>query len=206
VQHPDQRRIGLTGGIATGKSTVATYLADYHQMPVLDADVYARAAVARDSPILRQICDRYGPSICHSDGQLDREQLGNRIFNDPDERCWLESKIHPFVSLKLTQSLEDFKGAPVVVLVIPLLFEAGLTDRVSEIWVVRCSLDRQIERLIQRNSLTREQAMARIAAQWPLAEKCRLADVVLDNEGCLQDLYPQIETALCPSSLAENRR
>lgn len=196
--HPDQRRIGLTGGIATGKSTVATYLAERYHLPILDADVYAREAVAPGSPILSQIVDRYGPNIRQPDGALDRQKLGNRIFQDPEERRWLEAQIHPYVGDRFKETVAALQSAPTIVLVIPLLFEAGLTDRVSEIWVVRCSTEQQIERLIQRNHLTREQAIARIAAQWPLAEKCQRADVVLQNEGSLQTLYPQIETALFP--------
>lgn len=196
MPHPEQRRIGLTGGIATGKSTLATYLAERHQLPILDADVYAREAVAPGSTICLKIVDRYGPGICGPDGHLNRQQLGELIFNDPQERRWLESQIHPYVGDRFSQGLQDLTAAPTVVLVIPLLFEAGFTDRVSEIWVVSCSPEQQVARLTQRNALTHEQALARIAAQWPLADKCRLADVVLHNEGSLQDLYPQIEAAL----------
>ncbi len=167
-----------------------------HQLPVLDADVYAREAVVPGSPILASIVDRYGPGICQPDGHLDRQQLGERIFSQPQERRWLEAQIHPYVGDRFAQALQDLAAVPIVVMVIPLLFEAGLTDRVSEIWVVRCAQEQQIDRLMQRNGLTQEQALARIGSQWPLAAKCRLADVVLDNRGDRQNLYAQIEVAL----------
>lgn len=194
----DQRIIGLTGGIATGKTTVSNYLAATHHLPVLDADIYAREAVAPASPILSFVVERYGQEILLADGTLNRQQLGNIVFNSPSERHWLEQQIHPYVRQRMGEAMQELTQKPTIVLVIPLLFEAGLTDIVTEIWVVSCSREKQLERLMQRNNLTREQAEARINSQMPLEEKCDRADVVLDNSSTLEALLKQVDLALTP--------
>ena len=187
--------IGLTGGIATGKTTVSNYLAEKYHLPVLDADVYAREAVAKGSPILQDIFTRYGNKVKLSDRSLDRPALGNIIFNNPEEKQWLESKIHPFVRDRFSRELQRTKSNTIV-LSVPLLFEAKLTDMVTEIWVVSCDRFLQIARLQQRNGLTIEQAHSRIDSQLPLSQKMALADVVLDNNTNLDDLFAQIDTAI----------
>ena len=189
------RLIGLTGGIGTGKTTVSNYLAEKYGLPVLDADVYAREAVANDSPILEAIFTRYGDKIILPDQRLDRQALGEIIFNDSTEKKWLESQIHPYVSDRFNQELSQSKSN-IIILAIPLLFEAQLTDLVTEIWVVSCDLSWQISRLQQRNGLTRQQAQARIASQLPLAEKVAAADFVLDNNADLTHLYLQVDAAI----------
>ena len=191
-----QRMIGLTGGIATGKSTVADYLQRQHRLPVLDADVYARQAVAPGSPALAAIVQRYGPALLHPDGTLNRSQLGEIVFHQPTEKAWLEQQIHPVVRQCFQSAMADLAQAPVVVQVIPLLFEANLTDQVSEIWVVTCPLGHQRQRLMARNGLSPEQAQARIDSQMPLAEKVSRADWVIDNAGDLPALFRQVDAAL----------
>jgi dephospho-CoA kinase len=202
-----QRRIGLTGGIATGKTTVANHLAA--RLPILDADRYAHEAVAPGSPALAQIVDRYGPQMLLPDDgaagssfeetsalpQLDRRRLGDVVFGDPAERQWLEQQIHPIVAQRFDQALAELADAPVVLLVIPLLFEAQLTHRVSEIWVVTCSPQEQLDRLMARNHWTQDQAQVRIAAQMPLSEKSARADVVLINSGNRASLLDQVDRA-----------
>jgi len=195
--HPmPQRRIGLTGGIATGKTTVADHLATAHSLPIFDADRYARDAVAPGSDIWQRIVERYGPSIL-SEGTapapLNRARLGQIIFNDETERQWLEAQIHPYVGQRFDQAVAEYSQAPIVVLVIPLLFEKDLTHRVTETWVVSCTDAQQRDRLMARNDLTQQQAEARIAAQMPLSEKRDRADVVLDNRQTLADLLQQID-------------
>ena len=192
---PSQRIIGLTGGIATGKSTVADYLASHHGLPVLDADVYARQAVALGSPILEAIGDRYGPRVLRPDGHLDRGHLGNLIFADGAEKRWLEQQIHPYVRHCFATAMAQL-AVPTVVQAIPLLFEANLTDQVSEIWVVTCTPAQQRQRLIDRSHLSPDQAEARIASQLPLAAKAAQADRVLDNSGSLGQLFAQVDQAL----------
>ncbi|PSN16513.1 dephospho-CoA kinase [filamentous cyanobacterium CCP5] len=189
------RIIGLTGGIATGKSTAADYLGQHHGLPVLDADIYAREAVGMESPILAAIADRYGNQILLPDGSLNRAALGEIIFNDPAEKGWLEQQIHPYVRQRFAEAMAEL-DAPLVVHAIPLLFEADLTDQVGEIWVVICSADQQLQRLMARNQLSQAQAQARIASQMSLEEKAARADRVLDNSGDRLHLYRQIDAAL----------
>jgi len=190
-----KRLIGLTGGIATGKTTVSNYLAEKYHLPVLDADIYAREAVIKDSPILQDIFDRYGERVKLPDANLNRPALGDIIFNQPLEKQWLEAQIHPFVRDRFTQEQEK-TNSDTVVLAIPLLFEAKLTDMVTEIWVVTCDRSLQISRLQQRNNLTFEQAQTRIDSQLPLTEKVALADIVLYNNAELNYLFAQVDLAI----------
>lgn len=193
------RTIGLTGNIAMGKTMVSNYLADRHGLTVLDADQYARQAVQPGSEILQRIIDRYSATILLPDGSLDRAKLGQIIFQDAQERQWLEAQIHPFVRSHMLQdrdrALQANPDAPVI-LVIPLLFEAGLTQLVTEIWVVTCPADQQLARLIQRNQLSPLEAEARIASQMPIGEKIAQADVVLDNSSTAEYLLAQVDRAL----------
>ncbi|KKJ01573.1 dephospho-CoA kinase [Prochlorothrix hollandica] len=194
---PDSRRlIGLTGGIATGKTTVSSYLGTVHQLPILDADRYAREAVQPNSAILQRVVDRYGSDILADGEHLDRHKLANTVFHDETERHWLESQIHPYVNQCFLDVMAALHDQPTLVLVIPLLFEAGLTEQVSEIWVVACSEEQQRQRLMQRDQLNLEEAQARIESQMPLAEKCNRAQVVLDNSGDRDALLAQIDRAL----------
>jgi dephospho-CoA kinase len=190
-----KRLIGLTGGIGTGKTTVSNYLADQYALPVLDADVYAREAVTLGSPILLAIIQRYGDRLKLPDGELNRSALGEIIFNNPPEKQWLESQIHPFVRDRFAQELQHLTSN-IVVLSIPLLFEANLMALVTEIWVVSCDRSRQIERLQQRNGLTPQQAETRINSQMPLTQKIALADLVLTNDTGLAELYAQVDVAM----------
>jgi dephospho-CoA kinase len=198
------RLIGITGGIATGKSTVSRYLADTYQLPILDADLYAREAVEIGSPILEAIFNRYGNRVRMPDNTLDRKQLGEIIFNQLDERRWLESQIHPYVRTCFETAIAQGAAAkPIarleaktIILVIPLLFESHMTDLVTEIWLVYCSRDEQIKRLMERDKLTYEQAIARLESQLPIEEKAALADIILDNSSTKEDLYCQIDKAL----------
>lgn len=204
TQQP-QIRIGLTGGISTGKTTVARYLADAYRLPILDADVYAREAVEPGSPILDALVRRYGSRILGREGALDRGQLGEIIFNNPEEKQWVEAQIHPYVRDRFLADLDNpIKAKPIqnrmsdriVVLAIPLLFEARMTDLVNAIWVVFCSPQQQLERLMKRDRLSVEQARARINSQMPLEQKIAAADVVFDNSSTLDALIEQIDRAL----------
>lgn len=190
-----KRIIGLTGGIATGKTTLANYLASAYHLPILDADIYARDAVSIGSPILDAIARRYGEQILLADGSLNRQQLGNIIFEHLEERRWLENIIHPYVRDRFLKAIAE-SSAPTIVLVIPLLFEAQMTNLVTEIWVVTCSESQQLQRLIERNHLTKEQAAARINSQLSLTEKASHADIVLDNSSTLEALLKQIDVAI----------
>ena len=174
--------IGLTGGIGTGKSTVSHYLATAYQLPVLDADIYARVAVKIGSPVLKAIALRYGEDILLPNGTLNRRQLGQIVFSNLNERRWLEQQIHPYVRDRLVEAINELplqntraqSHSHPVVLMVSLLFEAGMTDLVTEIWVVRCSRQQQLERLMQRDQLTEEAAQTRINSQLPIEEKAAI--------------------------------
>jgi dephospho-CoA kinase len=199
----NQRRIGLTGGIATGKSTVSRYLATAYHLPILDADLYAKAAVEPGSPLLGQIVERYGSGILQSDGSLNRPQLGTIVFQDAVERQWLEQNIHPLVRDRLVTESQALSATdvPLLVLAIPLLFEAQMTDLVTEIWVVTCPPEQQLARLIHRDRLSVEDAQARMMSQWPLSQKVSLADQVLNNASSVENLYQQVDIALRQGNL-----
>lgn len=190
-----QRRIGLTGGIGMGKTIVSNHLKTGHNLPVLDADVLAREAVAAETPILAMIADRYGGGILLPNGSLNRSRLGEIIFSSVPERLWLEQQIHPFVRDRLVSTMATLQN-PTIVLVIPLLFEARMTDLITESWVVHCSIEQQLERLMQRDQLTHEQAQARINSQMAIQKKLAYADVKLDNSTSIADLLSQVDRAL----------
>lgn len=194
-----KRRIGLTGGIGTGKTTVSNYLVRAYHLPVLDADIYARDAVQAGSPILTDIFNRYGNKVKLADGTLDRSALGEIIFNNPEEKLWLESKIHPYVRDRFTDTLQQI-NVDTVVLAIPLLFEAKMTDLVTEIWVVSCDRQEQIRRLTERDRLSEAQARARIESQLPLTEKVAMADVVLNNNSTVEELLRQVDIGMIINS------
>lgn len=208
-----QRRIGLTGGIASGKSSVSRFLAALG-LPVLDADVYAHDALAPGSPGSEIVLKRYGTGIEEPRRQIraeedqvrsiNRRALGQIVFNDPDERQWLEQLIHPLVRTRFNDELVHHQQSKAVVLVIPLLFEAGLTDLCSEIWVVDCSPEQQLTRLQQRDGLDKASALARIQAQWPLSDKCQRADLVLNNRSKAELWQQQIKAQLGPESFGHS--
>jgi len=185
-----QRRIGLTGGIASGKSTVGRLL-EQRGWPVLDADRYARDALGANSAGARAVVARYGERVGDASA-LNRAELGRIVFQNPTERRWLEQLVHPLVQERFDRELEDLQSAPVVVLMIPLLFEAGLEHLCSEIWLVDCDGQQQLERLRQRDGLNALDARARIEAQWPLSRKRTLADVVINNRGTNDALIDQL--------------
>ena len=188
------RRIGLTGGIASGKSSVGRLLAA-QGLPLLDADVYAREALAPGSPGGQAVLERYGAGVRAPGGAIDRAALGQIVFSDGAERRWLEELVHPLVRARFAAELEELVAEPLVVLVVPLLFEAGLEALCSEVWLVDCNETQQLQRLMARDGLGEADARARIAAQWPLARKRQLADVVLNNRGGPEQLATQVEQA-----------
>ena len=193
---PPQRRIGLTGGIASGKSSVAALL-EKRGCPVLDADLYAREALAPGTSASKAVVARYGERV-QNDGTsgVDRAGLASIVFNDPNERSWLELLVHPIVQKRFDEALQSLPEAPIVILMIPLLFEAGLEGWCSEIWVVHCTALQQKERLMARNNCTEAEAMQRIEAQWPINNKVNRADHVINNSGLIDDLQDQLDALL----------
>ena len=180
-----QRRIGLTGGIASGKSCVGSYIHKRKHIPILDADVYSRQVLAPETIAAKEVMQRYGQKVTdlnlEKKRMLNRKKLSEIVFNDKKEREWLEKLVHPLLIENLLKDLALMKEDPTIILIIPLLFEANLTHLCNEIWVVNCSYSQQIERLVQRNQISIKQAKKHIHSQIPLKEKTKLADIVLDN-------------------------
>jgi dephospho-CoA kinase len=181
-----------------GKTTVSDYLMHTYGLPVLDADRYAREAVEPGSLVLDRLVQRYGRDLLLVDGRLDRRRLGEIVFSDAAERRWLEQQIHPDVRDRIETTLHQLatQNQPTAVVVVPLLFEAEMTDLVTEIWVVHTPAAQQRERLQQRDRLSPEQIQARIASQMAIDQKIAQADVVIANDSTLDALYHQIDHAL----------
>lgn len=178
------RIIGLTGGIATGKSTVASFFSE-HRIPVIDADQLAKEAVQPGSHGLEQITRFFGREILTQDGTLDRKRLAAQIFSDPEKRRQLEKILHPEIKRlseeRIAQEIEA--GNRLLIYMAPLLIEAGVTDRVDDIWVVTVRPEVQLERLMVRDRISLEQAQQIVASQMPLSEKENYGTVVIDNSG-----------------------
>lgn len=202
-----QRRIGLTGGIATGKSSVGRLLAK-RGLPVLDADQFAREALAPGSAGAQAVLARYGEAVRESGGaqgtpgaepaaeRINRAALGRIVFADGAERRWLEALVHPRVRERFAAELAQLAAEPAVVLMIPLLFEAGLNSLCSEVWLVDCDEPQQLQRLMARDGISAAEARGRIAAQWPLARKRPMADRLIDNRGGPEALSGLVDQAL----------
>lgn len=185
MTRPDGVRIiGLTGGIATGKSTVARFLEENGAV-VIDADSLSREAVAPGSRALERVVALFGADMLLPDGSLDRKRLGRVVFADPDKRRQLEQVMHPEIRRLADERIDSLaaEGHGVVFYMAPLLIESGATDRVDEIWVVTVRPDVQRERLMARDGIGLEEAERIIASQMPLDEKERRGRIVIDNSG-----------------------
>jgi dephospho-CoA kinase len=179
-------RIGLTGGIASGKSTVAQRFTDL-RVPVIDADVAARAVVASGTPGLARVIERFGPGVLAQNGDLDRRALRDLIFSNPEARRDLESILHPLIRADMEGSADQAVG-PYIVMAIPLLIEGGPTDRVDRILVVDVDEAVQLRRVMERDGCTAEQAGAILASQASRSARLAAADDVLQNAGTVTDL------------------
>ena len=186
--------IGLTGGIASGKSTAARLLRDLGA-PVIDADQLARDAVQPGSEALATIVAAFGAEVLQAGGALDRVVLGKRVFASSEARSALEIIVHPEVRRLALLELKALKesGAQVVFYMAPLLIEAGADTLCDEIWVVDVDESTQLQRTTARDGMSIEEARQRTAAQMPLAEKAGRADVVIDNRGTTEDLAEQLK-------------
>jgi dephospho-CoA kinase len=184
-------RIGLTGGIASGKSTVAQRFADLG-VPVIDADVAARAVVASGTPGLARVIERFGPGVLAQNGELDRRALRDLIFSNPGARRDLESVLHPLIRTDMEKSADQAVG-PYIVMAIPLLIEGGPSDRVDRILVVDVDEAVQLRRVMERDGCTTEQARAILASQASRSARLAAADDVLQNAGTVTDLRQAVD-------------
>lgn len=186
------KRVGLTGGVASGKSTVSAILAELGAV-VIDADALAREVVARGTPGLDAVVAEFGPALLTPDGELDRPAMGRLVFGDEGSRKRLEAIIHPLVIERMA-ALEAAAGEDkVVVHDIPLLVEGGRADTFDAVVVVDAPRDLQVERMLSDRGWTREDAESRIAAQATREERRAIATHVIDNNGSLEELRARVE-------------
>jgi len=188
------RIIGLTGGIASGKSSVADMLERLGAV-VVDADRLAREVVQPGEPALKEIVAAFGAGVVNPDGTLNRAALGAIVFSDPAARRTLEAIIHPAIRALGDRILAAYReaGVQTVFYVAPLLIEVGGAARVDEIWVVYLDRETQLARLMARDSLGRAEALQRVDAQMPMEEKKLHGKVVIDNCGSREELEAQVE-------------
>ena len=183
------RVIGLTGGIASGKSTVARMLERFGAV-IIDADLLSREVVAPGAPAYEAIVAAFGSGVVNPDRTLNRPELGRLVFADPGARKRLENITHPAIARRAEERLAEcrMKSIPLVVYVAPLLIEAARTSLVDEVWVVYADEATQLERLMQRDGIGADDARRRLAAQMPMDEKVTYGRVVIDNRGTAREL------------------
>ncbi|MBD8015886.1 MULTISPECIES: dephospho-CoA kinase [Planococcus] len=189
--------IGLTGSIASGKSTVSEMLKN-SGYPIIDADLVARQVVEPGSDTLEQIEQAFGPEVIREDGTMDRPKVGEIIFNDPAKRKILNDIIHPAIRQEMLQQRHDYmtEGYKTIVMDIPLLFESRLQHLVDKILVVSVTEENQFNRLVERNGFTEKEARARISSQLPMSVKEDGADAVIYNNGTLDETKWQLNRIL----------
>ena len=188
-------KIGLTGGIASGKSTVLTYFKD-KGIPYIDADIVAREVVEPGTEGLKAIVDTFGSNVLQDDGTLNREALGAIVFHNEEKRQLLNSCLKTHIRNRIMELTSQYEqgNTPILIYDIPLLIEGEWYTMMDEVWLVYVNETTQIERLMSRNGYTREDAIARINSQMRLDDKRAYADVIIDNNGTPQTLEAQLDT------------
>lgn len=190
--------IGLTGGIACGKSTVSALLARRGAI-LIDADLLAREVVEPGAPALAEVVRVFGDGVLQEDGSLNRKELGRFVFGHEARRKELEAILHPPIRRLMRERMEEFQRLhpdKLVVVDVPLLFESRMEDEFQEVLLVYVDPSVQLERLMARDGLTREEAQQRLNAQIPIEWKKEWADVIIDNGGDLEDTEKQVNTYL----------
>lgn len=187
--------IGLTGGIATGKSTVSALLVNKGAL-LVDADAIAREVMLPGHPVLAAVAEHFGQAVILEDGTLDRKKLGDIVFRDPSQRKALNDITHPAIRKEIRGRMDDLQREhpdKLVVVDIPLLYESGLEHMFERVMVVYAPEHVQLERLMRRNQLTAEEAAARIRSQMDIEDKKRKADIVIDNSGDAEETERQVD-------------
>ena len=179
-----QRRIGLTGGIASGKSTIADYIKKYKDIPILDADQYSKELIKPKSNSYKKVLAYFGPQIVDeysSENTINRALLKKIIFENSIHRTWIQNLLHPLIKEKMIEKCNQFEKNKILLLVIPLLFEAKFTDLCTEIWLVKCPRELQKKRLMKRDKISNNEAEKIINLQLNFEDKSKFSDVILDN-------------------------
>ena len=190
-------RIGLTGGVGSGKSTVSSYMKELG-IPVIDGDKLAREAVTPGSAAMEQMRKAFGDDIFLPDGNLDRLKVASIVFTDEKKRQQLNGIIHPYIWRRTQQELlrAQEAGHDIVVLDMPLLLEISWQLRVESVWIVKVPLEEQIRRVMARDNFTRQQVLDRIHKQMPTENKVNYADVIIDNSHSVEETRRQVKVAL----------
>ncbi|MFF2878779.1 dephospho-CoA kinase [Gottfriedia sp. NPDC057991] len=188
---------GLTGSIASGKSTVSNFLKELN-VPIVDADVIAKEVVGIGQPAYKKIVEAFGSEILLDSGEINRPFLGSIIFNNEEKRLQLNEIVHPEVRREMKEQANRYikQGEPLVILDIPLLYEGNSIELVEKVIVVTVSEENQLKRLMNRNGLSKEDALLRIASQIPVKEKAARADYVINNNGDFEDTKRQVKDLL----------
>ena len=196
------RVIGLTGGIASGKTTVSN-LFKISGVPVIDADLVARQVVEKGTVGLSALVNRFGEAILNTDGTLNRTELGKRMFSEEEIRSEVNDILQPLIRQEIISRMQAYKdqGKTLIVLDVPLLFEMHYENLCDDIIVVAVSVETQIARMEKRNGYTRQEALERIQSQMPLEEKVKRATIVWSNEGTLQELEQKVQQWLLENFL-----
>ena len=181
----NQRRIGLTGGIASGKTTITNYIRKHKNIPILDADNLSRELIKPNTYGYKKILDYFGNKIIdnknNSERLINRKLLRNIIFKHSESKKWIEKLLHPLIKEKMIEECSQYKNNETIVLVIPLLFEAKFEDICTEIWLVKCPKEIQKKGLIARDKISEKEAYDSINLQLSFEEKRKFSDVILDN-------------------------
>ena len=194
--------IGLTGGIASGKSTVSSHLRSLGAS-VIDADKVAWELAEPGKAIWQAYRHRYGDEVINEDGTLNRQAVADRVFADKEELNWMNSMAHPLIKEEIGRRMSNIAQQPIsaVVLDVPLLLESGWDALTDEVWLVYVSPGLQLKRLMERNDFSEAEARRRIASQMSMEEKLKMADVVIDNNGTLEELRRKVTEIWARSAL-----
>jgi len=181
----NQRRIGLTGGIASGKTTITNYIRKHKNIPILDADNLSRELIKPDTYGYKKILEYFGNKIIdnknNSERAINRKLLRNIIFKHSESKEWIEKLLHPLIKEKMIEKCCQYKNNQIILMVIPLLFEAKFEDICTEIWLFQCPKELQTKRLITRDKISEKEAYESINLQLSFKEKRKFADIILDN-------------------------
>jgi len=180
----NQRRIGLTGGIASGKSTITNYIRKNKNIPILDADNLSKELIMPNTLGYKKILGYFGSQIldkCSSEKTINRNLLKKIIFEDAKHRKWIQKLLHPLIKEKMVEGCIQYKDNQIILLVIPLLFEAKFEDICTEIWLVKCPEEVQKKRLMKRDQISEKEALNIINLQLGFEEKTKISNVILDN-------------------------